>query len=418
MKTKIISIFIALLTISAFAQKKEIKSAEKAVDNGEYQEAKALLKQVEGTYKNEKESWQSKYLIAKGKAYLGPEDGLKASLEDLKVAADAFKQALALGEDETASQDGIQKLKAAYVNSAVADQKQEKHMMASNKLYEAYQLESDTLYLYYAASSAVAGKEYKKALEHYEDLLDMNYDGSQLQLQAVNVETNELDTFQSELLREAAVRSGSHKDPQDNRTPSRTGEIAKNISLIYIEMDQPEKAIEAMKRAKEENPTDVALLQAEADLYYNLGNMAKYKEIMTSISEMNPNDPVVFYNLGVSAEKLEDFDNARKYYEKAIEIDPTFANAYNNIASLILAEDRVITEEMNSLGMSAADAKKYDELKEKKIQIIKKAIPYLEKTIELSPDNINAMKYLKSIYQIIGDNDKAAAVDKLIKAQE
>ncbi len=418
MKTRIISILIALLSISAFAQKKEIKSAKSAVEDENYEEAKALLKQVEGTYKNEKSSWQSTYLITKGNAYLGAEDGLKASIEDLKTAAASFKEALELGSNNAESEAGIQKVKAALVNSAVADQKQEKHMVASNKLYEAYKLESDTLYLYYAASSAVAGRDYKKALEHYESLLDMNYDGSQLLIQAVNVETNELETFQSELLRKAAVQSGTHKDPQENRTPSRTGEIAKNISLIYIELDQPEKAKDAMVRAKKENPTDTGLLQAEADLYYNLGDMGKYKEIMTSISEMSPNDPVIFYNLGVSAEKLEDFENARKYYERSIEIDPTFANSYNNIASLILAKDRDITEEMNSLGMSSADAKKYDELKLKKIEIIKEAIPYLEKTIELSPNNINAMKYLRSIYQQTGEDDKAAKITEMLQSKE
>lgn len=418
MKTRIISILIALLSVSAFAQKKEIKSAKNAVEDGNFEEAKTLLKQVEGTYKNEKTSWQSTYLITKGNAYLGAEDGLKASIEDLKTAAASFKEALELGNDKADGEAGIQKVKAALVNSAVADQKQEKHMVSSNKLYEAYKLESDTIYLYYAASSAVAGRNYDKALEHYESLLDMNYDGSQMQLQAVNVETNELDTFQSELIREAAVKSGTHKDPQDNRTPSRTGEIAKNISLIYIELDQPEKAKAAMIRAKKENPNDTALLQAEADLYYNLGDMAKYKEIMTSISEMSPNDPVIFYNLGVSAEKLEDFENARKYYERSIEIDPTFANSYNNIASLILARDRDITEEMNNLGMSAADSKKYDELKVQKIEIIKEAIPYLEKTIELNPDNINALKYLRSIFQQTGEEEKAAKIGEMLKSME
>ena len=67
-----------------------------------------------------------------------------------------------------------------------------------------------------------------------------------------------------------------------------------------------EKAKAALKRAKEENPDDVGLMQAEADLYYSLGDMETYSKIMEEISAKNPNDPIVFYNLGVSAEKLED----------------------------------------------------------------------------------------------------------------
>jgi len=357
-------------------------------------------------------------LITKGKAYLGDPNSINTSLEDLKIAAHAFKDAQELGEDKAESEQGIIDVKAKFINSAVEDQKKEKHMMASNKLYEAYKMESDTVYLFYAASSAVAGKDYNKALEYYESLLDMNYDGSELLLQATNVETNEVENFPNETLRKISLRSGSHKDPIDTRTPSKTGQIAKNISLIYIELDQPEKAKKAIQRAKQENPDDVALMQTEADLYYNLGDMESYNRIMSEISEKNPNDPIVFYNLGVSAEKLEDFDSARKYYERAIELDPTLSNAYNNIASIILAEDRIITEEMNGLGMSSADAKKYDELKAKKIEIIKQAVPYLKKTIELNPENINAMKYLKSIYYQTGENDKAEEMDAMIKEKE
>lgn len=418
MRTRFITILIALFTISAFAQKKEIRNAESAVDDGKYSEAKALLKSVENTYKNEKESWQSRYLLTKGRAYLGNPESIDTPLEDLKIAAQAFMAAKELGEDKDESEQGIIDVKTKYINSAVEDQKQEKHLMASDKLYEAYKLQSDTLYLFYAASSAVAGKEYQKALEYYESLLDMNYDGSELLIQATNVETNEVENFPNETLRNISVDNGTHKDPVDTRTPSKTGQIAKNVSLIYIELDQPEKAKAAIKRAKKENPDDVALMQTEADLYYNLGDMASYNRIMSEIAQKNPNDPIVFYNLGVSAEKLEDYEAAREYYEKAIELDPTLSNAYNNIASIILAEDRVITEEMNSLGMSSADAKKYDELKAKKIEIIKKAIPYLQKSIELNPDNINAMKYLKSIYYQTGENEKAQEMDAMIKEKE
>lgn len=417
MKTKIFSLLLMCFVITAYAQKKEIRNAEDAVEDKNYDEAKSLLKQVENTYTNEKEKWQSTYLLTKGKAYLA--NGLGSSFEDLKTAAEAFQKAIDLGEDVEDAKSGLQEVRAALVNNAVEDQKKKKNLIAANKLYKAYELgKQDTLYLYYAAGSAVNAQEYDMALDFYKELLDLNYDGSQMLYQATNVESGTVETFGNKTLRDASVKSGSHKDPIDNQTPSKTGEIAKNISLIYIEQDEPEKAIAAMKRAKAENPEDVALLQAEADLYYNMGDIEKYNEVMSSIAEKNPNDPIVFYNLGVSAEKLKDFDKAKKMYLKAIEIDPNMANAYNNIASIILAKDRKITEQMNKLGMSTADTKKYDKLKAEKIDILKEAIPYLKKTIELDSSNINAIKYLKSIYYQTGENSKAEEMDKLIKEKE
>ena len=104
--------------------------------------------------------------------------------------------------------------------------------------------------------------------------------------------------------------------------------------------------------------------------------------------------------------------------KKQLKLDPKMVNAYNNIASIILAEEREITEEMNKLGMSPSETKKYDKLKAEKIEIIKEAIPYLKKTIELDPTNLNAMKYLKSIYYQTQENEKAKEIDKLINEVE
>lgn len=417
MKTKIFSLLLMCFVITTYAQKKEIRKAENAVEDKDFSEAKSLLKQVENTYTDEKEKWQSRYLLSKGKAYLA--NGLNSSFEDLKTAAEAFQKAIDLREDVGEAKSGLNEVRAALVNTAVEDQKKQKNLIAANKLHKAYELgKQDTLYLYYAASSAVNAQEYDMALDYYKKLLDLNYDGSQVLFQATNLETGDVETFGNKTLRDASVKSGTHKDPQEKQTTSKTGEIAKNISLIYIEQNEPEKAIAAMKRAKAENPDDIGLMQAEADLYYNMGNIDKYNEVMTTIAEKNPNDPIVFYNLGVGAEKLKDFDKAKKMYLRAIEIDPKMANAYNNVASIILAEDRVITEEMNKLGMSSADTKKYDKLKAEKLDILKEAVPYLKKTIELDSSNINAMKYLKSIYYQIQENEKAEELDKLIKETE
>lgn len=417
MKTKIFLPLLLCFAITTFAQKKEIRDAESAVEDKMFSEAKSLLKQVENTYTNENERWQSTYLLTKGKAYMG--EGLGTSLEDLKTSAQAFQDAIDLGEDVDDAEAGLQEVRAALVNSAVEDQEKQKNLIAAKKLYESYRLgKQDTLYLYYAANSALNAQEYDMAIEYYEKLLELNFDGAQTLYQAKNVETGTVETFGNENVRDISVKAGTHIEPSTEVTPSKTGEIAKFISLIYIQEDQPEKAIASIERAKAENPDDVSLLQAEADLYYKMDDIKKYNEVMSTIAEKNPNDPIVFYNLGVSAEKLEDYEQAREFYEKAAELDPEMSAAYNNIASIILSKDRTITEEMNKLGMSAEDTKKYDKLKAEKIEILKQAVPYLKKSVELDSSNTNAMKYLKSIYYQIGENTKAEEMDKRIKEAE
>ncbi|MFO8147527.1 MAG: tetratricopeptide repeat protein, partial [Gillisia sp.] len=195
---------------------------------------------------------------------------------------------------------------------------------------------------------------------------------------------------------------------------AKTGEIAKNIALIYIQQGEDDKAIAAMEAAKASNPGDISLMQSEADMYYKMGDKAKYKEIMEGIIEKDPNNPTLYYNLGVTSFEIGDIDAAISYYKKALEIDPEMADARLNIAAAILSREASIVEEMNTLGMSKADTKKYDELSEKRSQIYTDALPYLEKVIENDPSNIEALRTAMNIYYQIGEDAKANAIQEKI----
>ena len=78
-----------------------------------------------------------------------------------------------------------------------------------------------------------------------------------------------------------------------------------------------------------------------------------------------------------------------------------------NLAALILTEETAIIEEMNGLGNSAADNKRYDELKERRLDIYRKAIPYLEAVLDADPENEAAVKTLINMYSAIGEDGKA-----------
>ena len=71
MKTKALSIGLSLIGIFvAIAQKKEIRKAAKAVESGNYTEAKTLLTSVEGAISNEKDRIQADFYLTKGNAFL------------------------------------------------------------------------------------------------------------------------------------------------------------------------------------------------------------------------------------------------------------------------------------------------------------------------------------------------------------
>ncbi|RMB59533.1 tetratricopeptide repeat protein [Dokdonia sinensis] len=417
MKTKFLFALAFALTTVAFAQKKEVKAIEKAVKSGSYGQAKAAVGAAEALMGNMDEKTKEKFLLLKAQAYLGVNN---TNAADLKVAAETFSMLKDSKYSEDA-QNGLNTIISNTVNGAIADQNAENFKGAAQKLEQAYQMsKKDTIYLYYAASNAVNGQDYDTALKYYTQLKDMKFQGREQVLIATNVETGEVEEFGNAAEREIAVLGKTHIKPDTKLTDSKSAEIAKNIALIYISKEDNDKALQAMADARAENPDDILLLRSEADIYLKMNKMDKYKESIEEVLKLASEDekPELFYNLGVSADQLGDKEQAMLYYKKSIELNPDYGSSYNNLAALILSGEQKIVDEMNSLGTSKADFKKYDELKVKRENIYRDAMPYLEKALAAKPQNIQVARSLYGIYQQLDMQSKADTIKSKIDALE
>lgn len=415
MKKTVLSLALLVSTV-LFAQKSEVKDAESALEMNDFATAINLLEKAEPLKEELNDKWLSSFYMLKGKAY-----GLRAFVgsdmtKDFLTSIKAYENAIELGRDVEEANKAINKLKQDMLKSAIDDQKSGENSLAAKKLYTTYEInKKDTMYLYYAASAAVNAQEYESALDYYNSLMDLGYKGIRKQFLATNIETGKEEAFQSKNMRDLSIKSGQYTNPKDEVSKSVRGEIAKNITLIYIQQDKTEKALEAVKEAKKENPEDLDIMQAEADLYYRLGDIEKYDMIMKEVVSKDPNNPILYYNLGVSAEQLGDIKGAKDYYEKAIKLDPEMENAYVNLATATLAKERDLVEEMNKLGTSPAENKKYQELNKQRKEFYINALPYLEKVIEINPKNIDALRTLKNIYYQLAEDEKAKQMDVRIK---
>lgn len=401
-----------MVTVMAFGQKREIRKAGNAIEDLEYQEAKEYLLEAEAELAQADQDEKAEFYLYKGQAFLGT--GKDVPVEDLLVAAEAFTKAGELGlEDEAAL--GLDGVSNALVSLAIADQNAQNYTAAADKLYRSYQLdEQDTIYLYYAASNAVNAKDYDTALEYYLMLKDLGFTGVTTEYYAVNPETGKEELMGSKEQMDLFVESAGYTNPSVRKTESRVGEIAKNIALIYIQKGEEEKALAAMADAKAANPDDLSLLQAEADLYYSLGNKEKYRELMEEIKNANPNDPTLFYNLGVSSAELGDKKQAIEYYRKALELDPDFTNARINLAFMILSQEDELVKEMNSLGTSPEENKRYEELSEMRKQLYRDALPVLLVVLENDSQNIEVARTLMNIYYQLAQPEKAEEMKLII----
>ena len=337
----------------------------------------------------------------------------------MKAAAEAFSKALELDASiEAQLSVPLQNLRSSLINSAVKDQNAEQYKMAADKLYTSYTVSKDPSDLYYAASNSVNAQDYDNALKYYQMVLDSGYTGETEEYVATSKETGEVEAFENENIRNLAVKSGQYIKPEKRVTKSRKGEVLRNMTLIYIEQGNTEKATELMKTARAENPDDIYLMRADADMSYKMGDIARYNDLMSQIVATDPDNPEVYFNLGVGSAEIGNKDQAIKYYEKALELNPNYEAALINISVLKLSAEDSLVEQMNSLGNSRADNQKYDELKEQRKNIYMETLPYLEKALQLKPDSQEVVRTLMNIYGQLANDAKYKEMKAKLEALE
>jgi len=416
MKKLVTIVCAAVISFSAFAQKNEVKAMEKALKKEDYAGAKAALKTADPLVGNMDEKTKDKFLFLKAQTlYAGgacTDEDLMASLKALESLSEGSKYDSDAEELTTTMYNEVSR--AAY---AAVDEKDFK--VASKKFEQIFRIKpADTTMLYYAASYAVNEGDYDTSLKHYKELKELGYTGISMNYYATNKETGQEEAFPNNKSREFALKSKAYIKPRDVKQKSRRAEIVKNIALIYVAQGKDEKALESMADARKENPDDLGLLLSEANVYLKMGDSDKFKSLMEEATEKDPNNPELQYNLGVLAAESGDNEAAEGYYQKAIDLNPEYTDAYTNMAVVILSGEQKLVEEMNGLGMSAADNKRYDELKEERTQLYKSAIPYLEKSLELESSNLNAAQTLMNIYSALGETDKYKAMKERVATME
>ena len=405
-------LLILLFTFSfSTAQKKELRNANKFFTSGEYASAIDLLDSAKDLFDSSDDRIKAQAMLLYGK--------LHTTMEDFELAIKAFDMAKNLGTSDQNLSPELRKLETAIITSAVGDNETENFNAAAKKLKMVYDLNTETNseYLYYAASSAVNSLDYTLALEYYEILRDIKYEGIETKFYITEVSSGNEIEINDEVQFKLLQKSKDYSDGREEVTDSKFPEIVKNIALIYKELGQNDKALAAIEAARSSNPDDVGLIITAANIYFELGNKEAFKVAMSEAVEKEPNNPVLYYNLGVVSAELGEKDVAISYYQTSIDLDPSNENSYLNLVALILDGEEEIVSEMNSLGTSRADNMKYDELKESRENLYKQTVPILKDLININ-NNIEAIRTLMNIYGTIGDNSGYMEMKNLLEQQD
>ena len=413
---KLAILMMLIICSNSFSQKKELRQINKLISESFFNEAESSLESISALVdlSDDKIKAQYYFYLAKVSNELEKFNDAIAAYDKLKSINDsAYSTIIKTEFDFLYSQ-----IETSIINSAVEDNRNSNYIVASDKLVMAYRMNEDKNedYLYYAAGSAVNSKEYDKALDYYVELKENNYTGVIDEYFVTNNETGKEEKV-SETEFDLLKSSKDYSNPRVGKTESRYPEIVKNIALIYVQQGKNDVAIEAIKEARSIQPDDTSLILNEADLYIRISNNTddeserdlyrkKFKELMELAITKDPENGILYYNLGVISSEQGENDSALEYYKKAIEFKPDYVDAYLNLVAIILDGEQSLVDEMNNLGTSKKDNIRYDELKVERENLYKECIPFLEKLIEVSPTNIDALNTLKNIYGVLGENEK------------
>jgi Flp pilus assembly protein TadD len=171
----------------------------------------------------------------------------------------------------------------------------------------------------------------------------------------------------------------------------------RSYSQALKKQGKTDESKQILEEAIKKYPKDATLLVDKINTY--LEN-AQYQDALTYVNnliEVEPKNDGAYFIKGLAYEKIGNEDSVVYYYTKTAEINPTNIKPWNNLGALYVNKANTMLEDMNKLGNSSADIKKYEELKKQRKELYLKAKPYLEKAKAIEPNDPQINKTLKQI---------------------
>ncbi|MEE2605084.1 MAG: hypothetical protein VYB19_02885 [Bacteroidota bacterium] len=414
---KLAILMMFIFCSNSFSQKKELRQITKLVNENFYEEALSSLDEIKNLVEvSDDQKLKATYFY--NRAISERETG------EFSNSINSYKSLIKIDDSNysTTIKLEIENLKIlienAIVNSAVEDNRIENFDSSMKKLFLAYEFNGNEEYLYYAAGSAVNSKNYDNAIEYYLLLKNNGYTGIVDEYFITNNETGAEEKV-SETEFEVLKGSKDYSNPRIGQTESRYPEIIKNIALLYVVQKKIDLAISAIDEARKAQPDDVNLILNEADIYVNLRKEAKdqdkkdeytskFKELMQLAVSKEPENGILYYNLGVISFENNDPESAYDYFLKTISLKPDYLDAYFGIIDLELDKQDAINEEISTLVMyrKKSDLDRLDELEEEKLEIYRNCSKLCETVLTFDKNSRVALKYLAQFYYFLDMEDK------------
>lgn len=388
MKRTFLMIAFALVSLVCFAQKSNVSKANSlatAEENPNYDEAKALIEAAlinSETKDLVKTIWTGAHvyeLSAKAAAF--KDDFVQAGSDAMRsynlyiMAWDMDHQPNAKGKVKPAYEKKIRESLASIyrsnilVNYAVAKQNEEAYAEA----YKATNIHLGIINLDFIKTDEKLIND--TTLRKNENYYQIKYFAGNFAWLAQK-KTEAIEEFKG-------VLGSGYKEEQ----------VYQYICQIYEELQDSDNYVAMLRQGASAIPSSQWLIGNLINYFIEHGNS---KEAVDYLNQaINSNPTAQLYNVKGSVLELDNqLETALECYNKAIEMDANYSDAYSNIGRFYYNQG-VKIEEMN---MNENDKKKFAENTAKMNDLFLQSIPYFEKAYELDSENTDTQRMLKINY--------------------
>jgi tetratricopeptide (TPR) repeat protein len=191
-------------------------------------------------------------------------------------------------------------------------------------------------------------------------------------------------------------------------------DVYSGLYKAKLEMKDTAAADVILKEGRAKFPDDAGLLFDEINAYLIKGKLSELTGSLKSAIAKEPTNVTLYVTLGNvydnlyqrenaaknEAKSKEYADEALKYYQEAVKIDPKNVDAHYATGALFYNKAALLTQELNAMpeDFSAAGMKKYNDLKGKIEGLFKEALPHFKKAETLDPNDMNTLIALSEIF--------------------
>jgi hypothetical protein len=246
----------------------------------------------------------------------------------------------------------------------------------------------------------------------------------------------------------AAYNNNKYSDAMPLLEKLKSDPISRNenvfwfLANIYKIQNDNNKYIATIEEGRKMFPNSVNLKNEEINYYIQTGQQDIYMKKLKEAFDSDPNNADYAYNMangfngmafpkdaeGKDLPPPANYDEmvakAEEAYQLTVKLSPNNIDYNYNTGAHFFNRGTVVNEKIKNLGNSAADMKKYDELKVKRDQLFVQSLPYFEKVVSLQEGKIatmskddrftyqSALLAMRQIYAIQNNLEKVAEMKK------